>query len=212
MTTFSLAQAVNQPTHDSDHLLDWLFHTSDDHLAQSTFLSHSIASDHACVICHLNIAVPPSRPTDVMTLNIRAIDRAALNAELATKNAAWFSSVAEAVPVPKQQRRRGETLWLRTGLTVHKQMYQQLRDNYFTKLVHKAKTTYYCCKIIEGLTCKHRFSVANQLLGNKTNKQNTISFPTVFPLIDLPKRFLDIFEKKKKNKLKLSETNVVSFN
>ena len=85
MTTFSLAQAVNQPTHDSDHLLDWLFHTSDDHLAQSTFLSHSIASDHACVICHLNIAVPPSRLTYVMTRNISAIDRAALKADLAAR-------------------------------------------------------------------------------------------------------------------------------
>ena len=142
------------------------------------------------------LAVPPSRPTDVMTLNIRAIDLTALNAELATKNAAWFSGVAEAVPVPKQQRHRGETLWLRTGLTVHKQMYQQWREKNVTKLVHKAKITYYCCKISEGLSYKHRFSVTNQQLGNKTNKQNTIPFPTVFPLIDLPKRFLDIFEKK----------------
>ena len=136
-----------------------------------------------------------------MSRNIRAIDRAALNAELATKNAPWFSGVAEGVPVPKQQRRRGETLWLRTGLTVHKQMYQQWRKKNVTKLVHKVKTTDYCCKISEGLSCKHRFIVTNQLLGNKTNKQNTIPFPTVFLLIDLPKRFLDIFERKKeKNK------------
>ena len=27
----------------------------------STYVSHSIASDHACAICYLNIAVPPSR-------------------------------------------------------------------------------------------------------------------------------------------------------
>ena len=35
------------------------------------------------------------------------------------------------------------------------------------KLVHKAKTTYYCNKIKESLSCKQLFSVANQLLGNK---------------------------------------------
>ena len=67
LTTFNLTQAVSQPTHNKGHILDWLLHTSDDHLAQSTSVSHSIASDNACVICHLNIAVPPSRPTYVMT-------------------------------------------------------------------------------------------------------------------------------------------------
>ena len=85
LTTFNLTQAVSQPTHDKGHILDWLLHTSDDHLVLSTSVSHSIASDHACVIGHLNIAVPPSRPTYVMTRNIRAIDRAALTADLATR-------------------------------------------------------------------------------------------------------------------------------
>ena len=59
LTTFSLTQTVSRPTHDKGHILDWLLHTSDDHLVQSTSLSHSIASDYACVICYLNIAVPP---------------------------------------------------------------------------------------------------------------------------------------------------------
>ena len=85
LTTFNLTQAVSQPTHDKGHILDWLLHTSDDHLAQSTSVSHSVASHHACVICHLNSAVPPSRPTYVITRNIRAIDRAALTADMATR-------------------------------------------------------------------------------------------------------------------------------
>ena len=84
LTTFNLTQAVSQPTHDKRHIF-WLLHTSDDHLVQSTSVSHSIASEHACVICHLNIAVPPSLPTYIMTRNIRAIDRAALKADLATR-------------------------------------------------------------------------------------------------------------------------------
>jgi len=85
LTTFNLTQTVSQPTHDKGHILDWLLHTSDEHLVQSTSVSHSIASDHACVNCHLNIAVPPSRPTYIMTRNIRAIDRAALKADLAAR-------------------------------------------------------------------------------------------------------------------------------
>ena len=85
LTTFNLTQAVSQPTHDKGHILGWLLHTSDDHLVQSASVSHSIASDHACVIYHLNTAVPPSRPTYIMTRNIRAIDHAALKADLATR-------------------------------------------------------------------------------------------------------------------------------
>ena len=51
---------------------------------------------------------------------------------------------------------------------------------------------YYCNKINESLSCKQLFSVANRLLGNKKPSPR----PTVFPLIDLPKRFLDFFKNK----------------
>ena len=91
MTTSNLTQAVSQPTHDKGHILDWLLYTHPTTiLCKSTSVSHwAIASDHACVICHLNIAVPPSRPACVMTRNIRAIDRAALTADLATRHQHW---------------------------------------------------------------------------------------------------------------------------
>ena len=97
-----------------------------------------------------------------MTRNIRAIDRAALKADLAArlshlpcpsaddldsvltgvlddhapvmrrrvrpqKNAPWFSGIAGEVRSLKQQRRRAERLWLGTGLTVHKQLYNNAK-------------------------------------------------------------------------------------
>ena len=65
-----------------------------------------------------------------------------------------------------------------------------MQNKLVTKLVHKARTTYYCNKINESLSCKQLFSVANQLLGNK----KLSPLPTAFPLIDLPKRFLDFFK------------------
>ena len=34
LTTSNLTQAVSQPTHNKGHILDWLLHTSDDHLVQ----------------------------------------------------------------------------------------------------------------------------------------------------------------------------------
>ena len=125
------------------------------------------------------------------------------------KNAPWFSGVAEEVRSLKQQRRRAERLWLKTGLTVHKQLYnneKKKKKKLVTKLVHKAKTTYYCNKIKESLSCKQLFSVANQLVGNKKPSP----LPTVFPLIDLPKRFLDFFKDKIetiRNKLDVLSSN-----
>ena len=188
-----------------------------------------------------------------MTRNIRAIDRAAMKADLAArlsrlpcpsaddldsvltgvlddhapvmrrrvrpqKNAPWFSGVAEEVRSLKQQRRRLERLWLKTGLTVHKQLYNNEKkkkkkkktnkqtNKLVTKLIHKAKTTYYCNKINESLSCKQLFNVANQLLGNK--KPSPLL--SVFPLIDLPKRFLDFFKDKNetiRNKLDVLSSN-----
>ena len=116
LTTFNLTQAVSQPTHDKGHILDWLLHTSDDHLVQSTSVSHSIASDHACVICHLNIAVPPSRPTYVMTRNIRAVDRAALKANSAARLSHLpCPSADDHAPVMRRRVRRRR---MRPGLAV----------------------------------------------------------------------------------------------
>ena len=54
--------------------------------------------------------------------------------------------------------------------------------------------TYYSNKMNESLSCEQLFSVANQLLGNKKPSP----LPTVFPLIDLPKRFVDFFKNKTK--------------
>ena len=81
-----------------------------------------------------------------------------------------------------------------------------MQNKLVTKLVDKARTTYYCNKINENLSCKQLFSVANQLVGNKKPSP----LPTVFPLIDLPKRFLDFFKDKIetiRNKLDVLSSN-----
>ena len=94
---------------------------------------------------------------------------------------------------------------LKRGLTVHTKLYNSTRKH-VTKLVHKAQTAYCCNKINKSLSCKQLFSVANQMLGNR--KPSPV--PTVFSLIDLPKRFLDFF----KNKIETirNKLDVLSFN
>ena len=59
---------------------------------------------------------------------------------------------------------------------------------------------------VMSLSCKQLFSVANQLLGNKKPSP----LPAVFPLIDLPKCFLDFFKDKietVRNKLVVLSSN-----
>ena len=140
LTTFNLTQAVSQPTHDKGHTLDWLLHTSDDHLVQSTPVSNTIASDHACVICHHNIAVPSSLPTYVMTLNIRATDRAAPKADLATRlshlpcpSADDLDSVLSGVlddhgpAMSRRVRPQKNAPWF-NGVAVHMQLYNRAQN------------------------------------------------------------------------------------
>ena len=60
-------------------------HLSDDRLALSTSVHHSICSDHVCIIYYLNFTVPSPRTTFNMTRNVRAIDGTTPKADLATR-------------------------------------------------------------------------------------------------------------------------------
>ena len=56
---FHFSQAVNEPTHERDHTLDWVMFRPEDNVLCSTSVTQSIASDHFCVVCELCVAVPP---------------------------------------------------------------------------------------------------------------------------------------------------------
>ena len=79
---FNLTQSVSKATHEKGHILDWLLHRSDDSIVRSNSVTSAIASDHLCVISHLNVTVPRPPPSFVMARNIRAIDRTALKDDL----------------------------------------------------------------------------------------------------------------------------------
>ena len=100
-------------------------------------------------------------------------------------------ALLEKVRAAKQQRRRAEGQWLKTGLTIHKQIYNCTKKC-VTRLVDVTKTSYFCSMIRGSLSCKQLFRITNQLLGSK----KTSPLPTVFPLIELPQRFLEFFYRK----------------
>ena len=65
----------------------------------------------------------------------------------------WFSSIAEQFCELKQERWQVERRWLKSKLTVHKQIYDSIKQK-VTNLVDKAKQAYYSAKIQSSTTCK----------------------------------------------------------
>ena len=57
---FSFSQAVNEPTHERGHILDWVMFRPEDNVLCSTSVTKSINSDQFCVVCKLCVAVPPN--------------------------------------------------------------------------------------------------------------------------------------------------------
>ena len=103
-------------------------------------------------------------------------------------SAPWFSTEIRAA---KQQRRQAERQWVKSGLTVHKQLFNKAKK-YVTKIVHTTKTAFYSAKIVEGSSSRELFSVCNQLLG----KTKSSLLPTIYSAAELPTRFLQFFESK----------------
>ena len=55
---FSFYQAVNEPTHERGHTLDWVMFRSEDNVLRSASVTHSIASDHYCVVVGCVLLLP----------------------------------------------------------------------------------------------------------------------------------------------------------
>ena len=79
--------------------------------------------------------------------------------------------------------------WLRSRLTVHKQIFNAVKHK-ITRLVDNAKTSFYSSKIILSTTCIFlKFSVTNRLM----NKANRIQQPSLVSTDNLPQMFSSFF-------------------
>ena len=103
----------------------------------------------------------------------------------------WFRSIAEQFCELKRERRQAERRWLKSKLTVHKQIYDSIKQK-VTNLVDKAKQAYYFAKIQSSTTCKQLFQKFNTILG----KSRSAPLPSTFDSDDLPNVFSDYFTEK----------------
>ena len=103
----------------------------------------------------------------------------------------WFSSIAQQFCELKRERRQAERRWLKSKLTVHKQIYDSIKQK-VTNLADKAKQAYYSAKIQCRTTCKQLFQNVNTILG----KSRSSPLPSTFDSDDLPNVFSDYFTEK----------------
>ena len=81
-----------------------------------------------------------------------------------------------------------ERQWLRSGLTAHRQIFSDLKHR-ITRLVDRAKTTFYGSKITVSTTSNELFSVISRLM----NKTKCAQIPSSVPVAQLPQTFSDFF-------------------
>ena len=101
-------------------------------------------------------------------------------------HAPWFD---DGLRTAKQEKRRCERPWRKSGLEVHRQIYQQQCAVYWN-LLENAKTAYHRATV-EGCDDRDLFCVVNKFVNGKK--------PTILPSMDdnaLPDAFLRFFSTK----------------
>ncbi|WP_419592607.1 hypothetical protein, partial [Thiolapillus sp.] len=69
----------------------------------------------------------------------------------------WFSLVSEELLQAKRSRRQAERQWRASGLVVHKELYKKAK-HCVTRIVMKAKSLFYNCKISSASSTKELYS------------------------------------------------------
>ena len=88
----------------------------------------------------------------------------------------------------KRERLRAERCWLKSKLTVHKQIYENIKKK-VTDLVDNAKTAFYSFKIQTSNSCKEMFYNFSAFLGKK-------NFTPLPSSSDIPQAFSEYFTNK----------------
>ena len=79
-------------------------------------------------------------------------------------------------PTPKTECPRAERDWCKSGLTVHREIYQP-KKHLVTLPFSQPKSNFYTSRTVDCASCKMLFSVTNVMLG----KTNTSPLPTNVP-------------------------------
>ena len=106
----------------------------------------------------------------------------------------WYANVCEELYAAKYHQHRAHRKWLKSSLTVDKQIYTAAKRA-VSKIVHAAESKYLSSKITESDNRKQLYHVRNKLLG----QVKPSPLLTVHPSNQLP----DVFSKYFLNKVKL---------
>ena len=87
----------------------------------------------------------------------------------------WFSSISEPFCKVKREGRRAERRWLKSKLTVHKQIDESIKQEAID-LVDSEKTAFFSSKIQASKTCEELFQNFNTILS----KNNSTPVPSSF--------------------------------
>ena len=101
-------------------------------------------------------------------------------------------SLREELTELKKQRRSAEKKWLKSRLTVHKQIFNSSKRN-VAKLVQKGRTQYYTSKICSSSSNNREL---HSICKHLTGYTNSFSLPTSDCHDDLPQAFSDFFNTK----------------
>jgi len=108
-----------------------------------------------------------------------------------TDSPPWFASVVEQLLDLKCQRRKTERRWLKSGLTVDRQVFSRLKQQ-VTKFMQQAKTAYYSPKLCASATYRELFLNVNTV----PRKVKPSTFPTTYTVEHLLGVFSDFFQSK----------------
>ena len=206
---FNLTQSVSEPTHNQGHLLDLVFSKQNDNILILCKLDVSVPVqkpetfsyrclkkiDTGAFKQDLSHAVSQvSSISDYNNCLCSVLDKHAPLCRCTArtwKPTPWFNSTAEQFCELKRERRQAERRWLKSKLTVQKQIYDSIKQK-VTNLVDKTKQAYYSAKIQSSATCKQLFQNFNTILGQ--NRSSLL--PSRFDSDDLPNVFSDYFTEK----------------
>ncbi|XP_072046481.1 uncharacterized protein [Amphiura filiformis] len=194
LQTHDLQQHVLYPTHIGGHTLDLLICRKTDDLVSSISAHDHLPSDHFGVKCQINLTrPPPSRKLSLDSVDSYAekydsilrdlLDHHAPELErsvILRPHAQWYS---DALRAAKQERRKRERQFKKSGLAVHKELYADQCLSY-KQLLDDAKTSYHRKELADA-DQHDLFRVVDKLVKPKVG--------TVLPAHDCSNELADQF-------------------
>ena len=101
-----------------------------------------------------------------------------------------YNNISDTLRAAKIGRRKAETHWRCSGLTVDKEIYNSTKKAVRT-IVHNAKCAYYSAKISESSNTKQLFSITDKLMARHSQTPMPIKH-----LNELPELFSNFFSNK----------------